>query len=73
MKINVGDEVVTKYAEHGVAVRDTYYIGEDKEPFTLIWFGTRMSSCSVSKLTKTGKHYPQIVEIMAELQESEEK
>ena len=70
-EIKVGDEVITKYKDHAVAVRDTYYIGEDREPFTLIWFGTHMSSCRVNELSKTGKHYPQISEIMAELRGAE--
>lgn len=69
--IKVGDEVMTELAEHGVAVRDTYYIGADKEPFTLVWFGTHMSSCPVSELAKTGKHYPQIAEVLTELRGAE--
>ena len=69
--IKVGDEVMTEIAEHGVAVRDTYYVGVDKEPFTLIWFGTHMSSCPVSELAKTGRHYPQIAEVLAELRGAE--
>ena len=66
-EIKVGDEVMTEIAEHGVAVRDTYYIGEDREPFTLIWFGTHMSSCPINELTKTGRRFPQIAEVLKQM------
>lgn len=69
-EIKVGDEVITKYKDHAVAVRDTYYIGEDREPFTLVWFGTHMSSCPVNELVKTGRHFP-IAEVLAELRGAE--
>lgn len=70
-EIKVGDEVMTENAELAVAVRDTYYVGEDREPFTLIWFGTHMSSCRVNKLSKTGRTFPQITEVMKELRGTE--
>jgi len=70
-EIKVGDEVITKYKDHAVAVRDTYYVGEDREPFTLIWFGTHMSSCRVNELSKTGRHFPQITEVLKELRGAE--
>lgn len=70
-EIKVGDEVITKYKDHAVAVRDTYYLGADKEPFTLIWFGTHMSSCPVNELTKTGRTFPQIAEVLAEMRGAE--
>ena len=70
-KIKVGDEVITNYKDHAVAVRDTYYIGEDREPFTLIWFGTHMSSCPVNELTKTGRTFPQIAEVLKEMRGAE--
>lgn len=70
-EIKLGDEVITKYKDHAVAVRDTYYVGEDREPFVLIWFGTHMSSCRVNELSKTGKHYPQIAEILKEMRGAE--
>lgn len=70
-EIKVGDEVITKYKDHAVAVRDTYYLGADKEPFTLIWFGTHMSSCPVNELTKTGRTFPQIAEVLKEMRGAE--
>jgi hypothetical protein len=71
-EIKVGDEVMTLYKEHGIAVRDTYYIGlGDKEPFTEVWFGTTMSNCRVHGLVRTGRRFPQIAEIMEELRGAE--
>ena len=70
-EIKLGDEVITKYKDHAIAVRDTYYVGEDREPFTLIWFGTHMSSCRVNELSKTGRHFPQITEVLKELRGAE--
>lgn len=70
-EIKVGDEVITKYKDHAVAVRDTYYLGADKEPFTLIWFGTHMSSCPVNELTKTGRTFPEIAEVLKEMRGAE--
>lgn len=67
-EIHIGDEVVDDDGHKGIAVRDTYYIGSDREPFTLIWYGQHMASIPTANLKKTGKQYP-IAELLEQLQD----
>lgn len=64
--IRIGDEVVCD-GIRGIAVKDEYPIGPDREPFATIWFGYRMSSCSVGNVKKTGRRFEEIQEILDQL------
>lgn len=68
-EIKVGDEVVID-GRKGIIIRPVYYIG-DREPFVLVWYGTHMSSNSLNNVTITGRHFPQIVEVLEQIKERE--
>lgn len=69
-EIKVGDEVVID-GRKGIIIRPVYYIGEDREPFVQVWYGTHMSSNSLNNVTITGRHFPQIVEVLEQIKERE--
>lgn len=71
-EIHIGDEVIDDDNRKAIAVRDTYYIGGDKEAFTLVWYGTHMASKPVAVLKKTGKRFEQIVEFIKQLEKDAE-
>lgn len=64
--IKVGDEVIVN-KRVGVAVREPYCIGSDKELFILVWFGYSMSSTSIKNVTKTGKHYSYVPKLLKQI------
>lgn len=65
--IEIGDELIDSHGRRCIAMRNTYYLGEDKEPFTLVWYGEHLSSTKISNLKKTGQCFPQIIEILEKL------
>ena len=69
VKIKVGDEVTVK-GDNGIVVREPYPIGSDKELFVLVWYGQYMSSNSLKNVTPTGRHFPQITEVLEKLKRS---
>lgn len=68
--VKVGDEVVID-GRKGIIIRPVYYIGEDRGPFVQVWYGTHMSSNSLNNVTITGRHFPQIVEVLEQIKERE--
>ena len=65
----IGDEFIDDIGRRCIAMRNTYYQGSDKEPFTLVWYGAHLSSSKLSSLKKTGRRFPQIVDILEILKE----
>ena len=65
--IEIGDELIDGIGRRCIAMRNTYYIGSDKEAFTLVWYGESLSSTKISNLKKTGRCFPQIIEILEKL------
>lgn len=61
--IKVGDEVIVE-GINGVVVREPYPIGSDNEMFVLVWYGQSMSSNSIKNVVPTGRHFPQITEVV---------
>jgi hypothetical protein len=69
-ELHIGDEVITKdYGERGIIIRDTYYLGHDREPFTTIFRGQTMSTERVNNLEKTGRHFDEMNTILNALRE----
>lgn len=62
--LQFGDEVIDKYGELAVVLRDPYPVGSDHELFTLINYGYRMSSCRVRGLKKTGRNFSKELEVI---------
>ena len=63
----VGDEVTVNGVK-GIVVREPYPVGmTGVDPFVLIWFGWHMSSNRLKNVTLTGKHYPQIAEVLEQM------
>ncbi len=69
IEINVGDEVTVAGA-NGIVVREPYPIGSDNELFVLVWYGQHMSSNSLKNVAPTGRHFPQIIEVLEQLRRS---
>ena len=69
IEIKVGDEVTVK-GDNGIVVREPYPIGSDKELFVLVWYGQFMSSNSLKNVAPTGRHFPQITEVLEKLKKS---
>lgn len=69
IEIKVGDEVTVAGA-NGIVVREPYPIGSDNELFVLIWYGQHMSSNSLKNVAPTGRHFPQITEVLEQLRRS---
>lgn len=70
IELNIGDEVITKdYGERGIIIRETYYLGHDREPFTTIFRGQMMSTERVANLEKTGRHFDEMNTILEALKE----
>lgn len=65
-EIKVGDEVTVNGVK-GIAVREPYAFGEDNEPFVLIWYGWHMSSNRLKTVAPTGRHFPQIAEVLEQM------
>lgn len=55
--LQFGDEVIDKYGELAVVLRDPYPVGADHVLFTQINYGYHMSTCTIRGLKKTGKSY----------------
>lgn len=71
--INLGDEVVSDYGTKGVVVGIDTYKGE-------VWLSLLMGNHKVPQLvkasdykTKTGKHFPQIVEVLEKMKGEADK
>lgn len=62
-EIKVGDEV-TVHGIKGIIVQEPCPIGANRELFVIVWYGQHMSSNSLKNVTLTGKHYPQIAEVL---------
>ena len=69
IEIKVGDEVIVE-GVNGIVVREPYHIGSDNELFVLVWYGQRMSSNSLKNVAPTGRHFPQITEVLEQLRRS---
>ena len=69
IEIKVGDEV-TVAGVNGIVVREPYPIGSDNELFVLVWYGQYMSSNSLKNVAPTGRHFPQITEVLEQLRKS---
>ena len=69
IEIKVGDEVTVAGA-NGIVVREPYPIGSDNELFVLVWYGQYMSSNSLKNVAPTGRHFPQIIEVLEQLRRS---
>ena len=63
-EINVGDEVIDEFGIKAVVVRVVHYSEEDG---ILTWDGVQMAIASANELKKTGRTFPEIVEILKEL------
>lgn len=55
--LQFGDEVIDKYGDKAIVIREPYKIGPDQIWFTLIYYGRSLSSVRVDELKKTGKSY----------------
>ena len=66
----IGDEVVDDYGMKGIIIRELYYIGPDRTPFVLVYYGNHMSSTTADKVKKTGKTYPEMITLLDKLRES---
>ncbi len=64
--IKVGDEVTVE-GVNGIVVREPYSVGPDNELFVLVWYGQSMSSNSLKNVVPTGRHFPQITEVLEQL------
>ena len=56
-EMKLGDEVLDKYGDKAVIVRNPYPVGADRELFVTISYGCLLSSVPVKELRKTGKSY----------------
>lgn len=63
IELKVGDEVTVE-GINGVVVREPYPIGSDNEMFVLVWYGQSMSSNSLKNVVPTGRHFPQITDVL---------
>ena len=55
--LQFGDEVIDEYGDKAVVVKNPYPVGSDREIFTTVYSGHRLSSAPVKKFRKTGKSY----------------
>lgn len=56
-ELQVGDEVIDSYDIRAIVVRKPYPYGTDRDMFTLIYYGRRLSSVPVSEVRKTGRSF----------------
>lgn len=72
-ELAVGDEVEC-HGIRGVLVRDPYEVGTiEKTTLCQIWYGTHMSSTNIHEVTPTGRHFPEVGNLIQALREGEEK
>ena len=62
--LQFGDEVIDNYGDKAVVLRNPYPVGTDHELFSLISYGTTMSSVPVRKLKKTGRNFSKELNII---------
>lgn len=69
-RIKVGDEVKACSGMLGVVLEryDSPFCGCDNE-MTMLWANVVVCGCKEQELTKTGRHFPQIEEVLKQMQE----
>ena len=60
--LQFGDEVIDKYGELAVVLKDPYPVGTDHVLFTQINYGYHMSTCTIRGLKKTGRNFSKELE-----------
>lgn len=66
--IQIGDEVIYCGMKH-IVLTDIYHFGCDSSLCVSIWRGGLTVSVEINKLLKTGRHFPQIKEVLKQLEE----